>query len=503
MVRYYIIFILSFFLSPCFGQIEVMRDKQAVKYAETIVEKDLKTHLEIIASDEMEGRYTGSEGQKKAAEYIKKHFQAIGLLPPVPTENGEMDYIQPFNLVDRSWDVAYLRVNGEKRNFLDDFYVLGYSNFPSDTDLEVVFVGDGEEEDYKGIDVIGKAVAYIDRNYTPSIEDFKPELAYSKGAKTVFVIFTDNDEQYKAAVDYNAYYLNRGVRVLSNPSPTEESIFYLSPHVATEIFGMSIDDLLEKKEEPNSVVSSNLIVKTRVKDDIYLSSENVLGFLEGSEKPNEVLVLTAHYDHVGMTEDGEVFNGADDDGSGTSSILEIAEAFMEAKKKGKGPKRSILFMTVVGEELGLYGSSYYADINPIFPLENTVCNLNIDMVGRIGGDYVKKNDPNYVYLIGSDKLSQDLHQISEAVNEEYIGIKLDYKYNDENDPNRFYYRSDHYNFAKNEIPIIFYFNGTHEDYHQTTDTVDKIHFPKLETIARLVFYTAWEIANREERIKVD
>lgn len=503
MFRYYLILVLTFLLLPCFGQVKIKRDDQAVKFSETIVENDLKKHLEIIASDEMEGRYTGSEGQKKAAEYIKNHFKEIGLMPPVPNEKGEMDYIQPFNLVDRSWDIAYLKVNGKKKKFLDDFYVLGYSNFSEETDLEVLFAGDGEEEDYKGLDVEGRAVVYFDKNSSPSINDYKPELAYAKGAKTIFVIFTDNKKEYKDAVDYNAYYLNRGVRVLSNPFPQEESIFYLSPSTASEIFRMPIEELLAKKDDHLSVPMESFRIKTKVKDEIYLASENVLGFLEGSEKPEEVLVLTSHYDHIGMTEDGEVFNGADDDGSGTASILEIAEAFMEAKEKGEGPKRSILFMTVAGEELGLYGSSYYADIYPVFPLENTVCNLNIDMVGRIGGDYIKKNDPNYVYLIGSDKLSQDLHQISEAINEEYVGIKLDYKYNDENDPNRFYYRSDHYNFAKNEIPIIFYFNGVHDDYHQTSDTIDKIHFPKLEKIARLVFYTAWEIANREERIKVD
>jgi Zn-dependent M28 family amino/carboxypeptidase len=228
-------------------------------------------------------------------------------------------------------------------------------------------------------------------------------------------------------------------------------------------------------------------------------SENVLAFIEGSEKPDEIIILSAHYDHVGM-EDGEIYNGADDDGSGTVALLEIAEAFQKAVKNGQGPKRSILFLHVTGEEIGLFGSKYYTE-NPIFPLANTVCNLNTDMIGRIDPD--KASNPNYIYLIGSDKLSQELHDLSEDVAQTYSDLELDYKFNDENDPNRFYYRSDHYNFAKNNIPIIFYFNGVHEDYHKPTDTPDKIEYELMEKRTHLIFQTAWEVANREVRITAD
>ncbi|PHR13254.1 MAG: peptidase M28 [Aequorivita sp.] len=230
------------------------------------------------------------------------------------------------------------------------------------------------------------------------------------------------------------------------------------------------------------------------------SSENVVAFIKGSEKPDEIIVISAHLDHVGMDSKGNVFNGADDDGSGTVAILEIAQAFQKAVKDGNGPKRSILFLHVTGEEIGLYGSRYYTE-NPLFPLENTVCNLNIDMIGRI--DPEKKDSPNYIYLIGSNKLSQELQDVSSEVNEKYTQLELDYKYDDPNDPNRFYYRSDHYNFAKNNVPIIFYFNGVHEDYHKITDTPDKIEYDLMEKRARLIFYTAWEIANREKRIIAD
>ena len=228
-------------------------------------------------------------------------------------------------------------------------------------------------------------------------------------------------------------------------------------------------------------------------------SENVVAFIKGSEFPDEVIVLSAHYDHIGV-EDGIIHNGADDDGSGTVAMLEIAEAFQKAVKEGNGPKRSILFLHVTGEEIGLFGSRYYTE-NPLFPLKNTVCNLNTDMIGRIAPE--KKGNENYVYLIGSDKLSQELHNVSEMVNKTYINLELDYTFNDENDPNRFYYRSDHYNFAKNNIPVIFYFNGVHEDYHKPTDTPDKINYPLLAKRTKLIFQTAWEIANRANKITAD
>ena len=227
-------------------------------------------------------------------------------------------------------------------------------------------------------------------------------------------------------------------------------------------------------------------------------SENILAFIEGSEKPEEIIVVSAHYDHVGMS-NGEIFNGADDDGSGTVALLEMAKAFQLAKKAGNGPKRSILFLHVTGEEHGLLGSKYYAD-NPIFPMANTVANLNIDMIGRCDPGNCGKD---YVYVIGSEMLSTDLKKINEAANKETVNLELNYKYDDPNDKDRLYYRSDHYNFAKNGIPVIFYFDGIHEDYHKPTDTPDKIDYVSLKKRTQLVFATAWELANRKDRIVVD
>lgn len=228
-----------------------------------------------------------------------------------------------------------------------------------------------------------------------------------------------------------------------------------------------------------------------------VKGENVLGYIEGTDLKEELIIITAHYDHLGK-HDSLIYNGADDDGSGTVAAMEIAEAFKIAKNEGYGPRRSVLIMTVSGEEKGLLGSKYYTD-NPIYPLKNTVANLNIDMIGRLDDWH---DTANYVYLIGSDRLSTDLHNISEEVNKKYIGLNLDYRFNDDDDPNRYYYRSDHYNFAKNNIPVIFYFNGVHEDYHKVTDTIEKIDFKKIEKITKLIFLTAWELANKEERIKL-
>ncbi|MEH6408317.1 MAG: M28 family metallopeptidase [Leeuwenhoekiella sp.] len=230
------------------------------------------------------------------------------------------------------------------------------------------------------------------------------------------------------------------------------------------------------------------------------ASENVLAFIKGSTKPDEIVIVSAHLDHVGVRADGDVYNGADDDGSGTVAVLQIADAFNEALKKGYRPQRSILFLHVTGEEKGLYGSRYYAE-HPVFPLKNTVVDLNIDMIGR--QDFDHPNDDNYVYLIGSSMLSTELHDISEEVNKNSVNLELDYKYDAPDDPNRFYYRSDHYNFAKNGVPVIFYFNGVHEDYHKVTDSPDKINYPLLAKRAKLVFMTAWELANREDRIKLN
>jgi Peptidase family M28 len=232
----------------------------------------------------------------------------------------------------------------------------------------------------------------------------------------------------------------------------------------------------------------------------YNDSENVLAFIKGKEKPEEVIIISAHHDHEGIKKNGEIYNGADDNGSGTVALLEMAQAFKKAQEEGNGPNRSILFLHLTAEEIGLQGSRYYIQ-NPTFRIENTIANLNIDMIGRV--DKRHKDNANYIYLIGSNRLSTELHYISEAVNTTFFNLELNYKYNYESENNRYYYRSDHYNFAEKGIPIIFYFNGEHKDYHQPTDTADKIDYPLLEKRTRLIFATAWQLANQKKAIIVD
>ncbi|HJN78534.1 MAG TPA: M28 family metallopeptidase [Flavobacteriaceae bacterium] len=243
-------------------------------------------------------------------------------------------------------------------------------------------------------------------------------------------------------------------------------------------------------------------IDTRItKENIdWVRTENVAAIIRGSEKPNEYIIITAHLDHVGIEGD-DIYNGADDDGSGSMALLEIAQAFKLAVLDGNRPKRSIVILHVSAEEKGLLGSRYYVE-NPLFPLENTITNLNVDMIGRTDPTRESDND-HYIYLIGTDRLSSMLHETSEKVNERTVNLELDYRFNAWDDPNRFYFRSDHFNFAKNNIPVIFYFSGTHEDYHMPTDTADKIRYDLLTQRARLIFHTAWEIANMKETIKVD
>jgi Zn-dependent M28 family amino/carboxypeptidase len=233
-----------------------------------------------------------------------------------------------------------------------------------------------------------------------------------------------------------------------------------------------------------------------------LASSNVLGLLEGSDLKDEYIFVTAHYDHLGKR-DTAIYYGADDDGSGTVGVIEIAEAFAKAKAAGKGPRRTMVFMTVSGEEKGLLGSEYYTD-HPLYPLEKTTVDLNIDMIGRSDATRKKGDSANYVYVVGDDKVSSDLKTISEATNDKYTKLELDYKFNDPKDPQRIYFRSDHYNFAKKGVPIIFYYDGMlGADYHRPTDTPDKINYDLLAKRAQLVFYTAWEMANRNDMLKRD
>lgn len=481
-------------------------------YAQTITKDELKTLLYKYASDEFEGRNTGEKGQKMAVEYLKQQYLDMGVGSALPNNN----YFQDVPLEKQKIANAEISVNGTSFDAYKNHIVLNLSKSLNVNTTDVVYVGHGIDaenySDYKDIDVKGKIVLAkagepkdASGNYVTSgsIEDTKwtngrqslsskRSVAIEKGAKALLYL---DDNLFSRYAPYYQRQAEGGFSGrLSIPSKDDFAFIMINNDLAKAL-NTSIDTDATPKQ-----LDTNLILKAERNVD-EIKSENVAAFIKGSEKPNEILVISAHLDHEGI-KNGEVYNGADDDGSGTVAIVEIAEAFQQAVKDGHRPKRSILFLHVTGEEKGLLGSKYYTDVDPIFPLENTVADLNIDMIGRTDPKR-KKGSRNYIYLIGSDKLSTELHELSEEVNNEYTNVELDYTFNDENDPNRYYYRSDHYNFVKNNVPVIFYFNGTHDDYHQPSDTPDKIEYDLLENRTRLVFHTAWEVANRDKRVVVD
>ncbi len=479
------------------------KDETAMKYAETITIDDMKEDLTILASDALEGRETGKRGQKMAAAYIRAHFEELGL--EGPAENGK-GYYQDVKLKTSKAGNIYIKIGNKKLTNINDFMYLGSSKNSEEVSTEVVFVGDGSEKSFENLDVKGKSIMLINSNRRERGQIIR--AAVEKGVDKIFVLRTGDQSEYESFMKRYKNYFTRGTMGIDKDEEEDTSVgsFYISPNTAAEIMNKPFEKLTSaiakfnegdlkalKKIKPKKVSYKTDFVKTK------FISENVLGYLEGTDLKDEILVLTAHYDHLGMQGD-KIYNGADDDGSGTVAVMDIAEAFAKAKADGHGPRRSILFMAVTGEEKGLLGSAYYAD-NPIYPLENTVADLNIDMIGRI--DDRELESQNYVSLVGSDKLSTELHELSERMNNTYTNLFLDYTYNDENHPERIYYRSDHWNFAKNGIPVIFYTTGSHPDYHKETDTVDKIEFELMTKRTKLVFYTAWEIANRDKRLVVD
>ena len=497
-------------------------------FATTITAEDLKPLVETLAGPAMEGRETGEEGQRKAADFIAAQFKELGL----PAAGDRNTYFQQISLQNESWKDLGLKIGEQEFKNRTDFYVFPAFN-PVNPKLElkeVVFVGYGIEDpkynDYGDADVKGKAVIFYDGepmgdNGKSLItgNDFrsswsldwkrKVQLARKKGAVMVFIVDTQFAENQKANRKLTSTW---GWKPVSSQSGKQTSDFinnlFISPEVAAVILGKKA----EKADDAIAALKSGkefkpVKVKTKIevrfdKEVKKLQGSNVIGFIEGTDSvlKKEFVFITAHYDHLGMSDSTVIYHGADDNASGTSGVIEIARAFVEAKKKGIGPKRSVVCMLVSGEEKGLLGSRFYVEY-PVFPLSNTIVDINIDMIGRI--DAAHAGNPNYIYVIGSDRLSTELHRINEDVNQRFTKLDLDYKYNAPDDPNRFYERSDHYNFAERGIPAIFYFNGTHADYHKPTDTADKIDFDALAKRAQLAFCTAWDIANRTTRIHAD
>lgn len=474
----------------------------------------IKQHVAILASDAFEGREVGERGEEKAAQYIANYFSKIGI-PPYKNNT----YFQEFNLIKRGFKNINLEVSGSQYEFNKDFFsfpmfpptiiksndilFLGYgiesekyNDYQQNVEGRVIMILQGEPKDEKGNYILSGS-----KKKSPK-RSWRDKLKTAKKNNAKAVIFIS--ENYES--DYNTF-KHRIEHDALNLLIKEDQIpfFYVNKEITNKVLGKNkIDKLKNKisytKNTITKTAKRKILIATKNNEKI-ITGKNVLGYIEGTDPllKNEIIIITAHYDHIGII-DGKVHNGADDNASGTAGLLEIAAAFQLAKKLGLEFKRSILCMPVSAEEKGLLGSYYYAE-KPEYPLSQTITNLNMDMVGR--PDENHPGNENYIYIIGSDKLSSDLHNTSEFANSKYVNMELDYTYNEPGDPNRFYYRSDHYNFAKNSIPSIFYFSGLNEDYHKHTDTMEKLSYKKIESLTKLIFYTAWELSNAEKRPVVD
>lgn len=460
-------------------------------FAQTITAADLKKHLYVVAGKEMEGRETATNGQRKASAYIENEFKRIGLLPG---NNGSYQFYYP--VYQDTLLNAVLAINGQKFKLDKDFAVNPNNITTSEAFSEAVYIGKNVTADsIKNANLYGKLVIVTGEDRMIGTRGrMSSRLEALRNANPAAIFYADPDFPRKTATSRNANMVLNPFKKSINPQQ-----YSVSEEIIKTILGSGYQNASPLTTP--TVFQSNVLF-TIDKSTKALQSSNVIGILPGTDLKDQYLFMTAHYDHLGKR-DTVIYYGADDDGSGTVSVLELAEAFAKAKAAGKGPRRTLVFMTVSGEEKGLLGSEYYTS-HPVFPLDKTTADLNIDMVGRNDNRRTVGDSTNYVYIVGDDKLSSDLKPINEAQNKKYTNLELDYKYNDPNDRERIYYRSDHYNFARNGVPIIFYTDGMQQpDYHRPTDTPDKINYELMAKRAQLVFYTAWEMANRNDMLKRD
>jgi hypothetical protein len=510
------------------------------KSAETITAAELRDYLSFVASDEMEGRQTPSRGLDTTAKFLATELSRAGVKPG----GDDGGYFQRIVLKKErvTADGTQADLGGTKFAYGKDF--LGTAPGGSASGA-MVFAGDGwfikakNIDAYQGIDPKGKIVIVTQGGLPAGLsqqeamqilmggkrgEDWMDPASYAqkKGAVGIVVLQSllaqanpDQMERTRKAIEEGTFTVEK-----LPPQMGQSTLPTLMAHLALEqaIFAREKADsrtvlmsfpggTAVKPFELSADKKISFTVKTTSE---IMTSQNVVGIVEGSDPvlKNEYVALGAHYDHTGTstTAKGDtVYNGADDDGTGTVALLAIAEALRQSPKP---PRRSAIFVWHMGEERGLWGSKYFT-MFPTVPIEKIVTQLNIDMIGRSkpAGDANPRNKdlsgPNEVYVIGSKMLSTELGALSDAVNSQYLKLDFNYKYDDPKDPERFFYRSDHFNYALKNIPIIFYFTGTHADYHQLSDEVSKIDFQKFERVTRTVYATLWEVAELKARPKVD
>lgn len=508
----------------------------ASRGVDTISAAQLRTYLSFIASDEMEGRDTPSRGLDTVAKFIALNLTRWGFKPA----GDDGTFFQKIALhreqVDSTKSIA--EINGEKFNFGEDFV----SAVPGTMSGPLVYVGRGwivqpkGIDDYKGLDVKGKIMVVFGQGFPQGITqaDLRgaqpgtvvspATYAQTHGAKGIITIINPTATPSWDTLRQRAMQPPRAVVEKFQTQPQTPATTLAVPSVtvsakmATALLGGEKTDLssiTSRAQTADPVAtfdfdSSKNVNITVVTSPSRVMTQNVVAIWEGGDPKlkNEYVAVGAHYDHIGICAPGTadpICNGADDDGSGTTALLGMAEALSHARLK---PKRSVLFVWHCGEEKGLWGSRYFTDY-PTIPLQQVITQLNIDMIGRSkkDGDTDPRNaslsGPNQIYVIGSTMMSTELGELSQELNKSFLNLTYDVKYDDPKDPNRFFFRSDHYNYARKGIPIIFFFDGVHEDYHRPGDEPQKIDYEKMEKVTRTIYMTLWEVANLATRPKVD
>ncbi len=518
-----------------------------LKYQEEISEDFMKKHLSVFASDSLEGRETGTRGEEMAADYLAEQYSEMGM-EPVGDNNT---YFQHFKLQATKADSVVFKLYStrDEGKRLTDYSTASKNSsanfirrFGGTDTLEgqIVFAGFGVNDKARNVthlqnkDLKGKWVMVFqelpnivegDTLISPSIDSrARLQAVMKRGAKGILVIPDASPDEFRSVAEQmrsdfgeagrmSLAYRDNGAGASGGFS---KGYNIINPKLAGQLLGLEtqgalaeyrqevIDNMAEFQPRELKYELSHIPYSSKE----IVTSQNVTAFYEGvdEELKDEVVVLTSHYDHVGIGQPDStgdrIYNGADDDGSGTIGILNIARAFAEAERNGVKPRRSILFLHVSAEEKGLMGSRYYSD-HPIFPMEKTVANINTDMIGRIDARHKKKGIEDYSYIIGAEIISSDLDSLVAAANERSGQIELSKRYNDLQDPNQFYRRSDHWHFGRKGVPFVFFFTGIHEDYHQPSDEVHKIRFDKMAKIVRTMYASTVLIANTEDPPAVD
>ncbi|WP_338764224.1 M28 family peptidase [Bernardetia sp. ABR2-2B] len=496
----------------------LFQENTQIYYAEKIEALNLKNHIELLSSESFEGRRVGERGQKMAGLYIQDFFIKNNLEASVPTDLGKR-YIQEFEIEKSKISTVTIKTNIQEKNIVyqnkEHFLANPLTYLHSENELNVILTGysilPNEQINGRGIALLldtddKETIFYSNQDWNEKME--KQILSAQKaGAKAVFFVLTnsDNFKVNTKRLQKNKY-LNKEFYTLK----TEKSIgvYFLSMETAAQLFEYSEqewEELVEQFQEnsiPSNLPYATISIQVKKENSATLTTENIVGFVEGTSLKEEIIIISAHYDHLGQTKNkANFFAGADDNASGVAALMELAKTFATAKEDGFAPKRSILFLTTSGEEVGMLGSSYYTDIAPLFPISNSITNLNIDMIGR---EYIPKNkysSNDYVSIVGSDWVSPVLHYTHEKANESFTKLNLDYSYNSKSHPEEFFYRSDQYSFAKYDIPVIFYTSPDHKDYHKVSDTADKIDYQRVENVTKLIFHTTWQLANQEKSPK--